>query len=173
MAAERPGSSSPAAETDHRRPVAPGQSNCGRSSYAGPVKYVMIGTLPLFCEQAPSVVGVACFVSCQPVTSVPLASQPCVKLILTRSDKSKRKYRKNDAPVAGVTSQLRIKYVGRRVGKALGDAVGLQMIFGGKGRNKLLCIIDATSYCRCTSLYRLLKWILYRMTNAVDGGGRT
>lgn len=50
MAAERPGSSSPAAETNHRQPVAPRQSNCGRSSYAGPVKYVKMGTLALFCE---------------------------------------------------------------------------------------------------------------------------
>lgn len=109
--------------------------------------------------------------SCQLVTAVPLASKPCVKLILTRSVKSKRKYRKNDVPVAGVTSTLYIKYVGRRVGKALGNAVGLRMIFGGKGRNKFLCIIDAASYCRCTSLYRLLNRSLSRLTKAVDGGG--
>lgn len=111
--------------------------------------------------------------SYQPVTSVPLASQPRVKIILTRSVKSKVKYRQNDVPVAGVPSQLHIKYVGRRVGKALGDAVGLRMMFGGKGRNTFFCIVDATSCCRCTSLYRLLKRSLYRLTTAVDGGGRT
>lgn len=59
------------------------------------------------------------------------------------------------------------------MGKALGDAVGLRMMFGGKGRNKFFCIVGATSCCRCTSLYRLLKRSLYRLTTAVDGSGRT
>lgn len=68
--------------------------------------------------------------------------------------------------------KLHIKYLGRRVRKALGDAVGLQIIFCGKDETIFSCIFIATNCCRYTLLCRLFQRSLHWLTNAVDGGAR-